>query len=105
MLQSLLADRFKLVLHKDTKPMPSYILTVGGTPKLKAGTAPTRRRQAGAVQVAEDAPRPQLASRSPCCRATASRWRPSRSSSGLRRRLRHDARRRQTGLRGTGTST
>jgi uncharacterized protein (TIGR03435 family) len=41
MLQSLLADRFKLVLHKDTKPVPAYILTVSGTPKLKAGTAPT----------------------------------------------------------------
>jgi uncharacterized protein (TIGR03435 family) len=40
MLQALLADRFKLVLHKDTKPIPSYILTVSGTPKLKAGTAP-----------------------------------------------------------------
>jgi len=41
MLQSLLADRFKLVLHKDTKPVPAFILTVNGTPKLKAGTAPT----------------------------------------------------------------
>jgi uncharacterized protein (TIGR03435 family) len=41
MVQSLLADRFKLVLHKDTKPVPTYILTVSGTPKLKAGTAPT----------------------------------------------------------------
>jgi uncharacterized protein (TIGR03435 family) len=40
MLQSLLADRFKLVLHKDTKPVPSYILTVSGTPRLKPGTAP-----------------------------------------------------------------
>jgi uncharacterized protein (TIGR03435 family) len=41
MLQSLLADRFKLVLHKDTKPVPTYLLAVSGTPKLKAGTAPT----------------------------------------------------------------
>jgi uncharacterized protein (TIGR03435 family) len=41
MLQSLLADRFKLVLHKDTKPVPAYILTVSGTPKMKPGTAPT----------------------------------------------------------------
>lgn len=41
MLQSLLADRFKLVLHKDTKPVPAFILTVSGAPKLKAGTAPT----------------------------------------------------------------
>ena len=28
MLQSLLADRFKLVLHKDTKPLPAYALVV-----------------------------------------------------------------------------
>jgi uncharacterized protein (TIGR03435 family) len=36
MLQALLADRFKLVFHKDTKPMPAYSLTVGkGKPKLK----------------------------------------------------------------------
>ncbi len=41
MLQSLLVDRFKLVLHKDTKPVPAFILTASGTPKLKAGTAPT----------------------------------------------------------------
>ena len=40
MLQSLLADRFKLVLHKDTKPVPAFVLTVSGAPKLKAGTAP-----------------------------------------------------------------
>jgi uncharacterized protein (TIGR03435 family) len=41
MLQALLADRFKLILHKDTKPVPAYILKVSGTPKLKAGAAPT----------------------------------------------------------------
>jgi uncharacterized protein (TIGR03435 family) len=41
MLQSLLADRFKLVLHKDTKPVPAFILTASGTPKMKPGTAPT----------------------------------------------------------------
>jgi uncharacterized protein (TIGR03435 family) len=36
MLQSLLADRFKLVLHKDTKPLPAFALTMGnGKPKLK----------------------------------------------------------------------
>jgi uncharacterized protein (TIGR03435 family) len=36
MLQALLADRFKLVLHKDTKPMPAYALTVGkGKQKMK----------------------------------------------------------------------
>jgi uncharacterized protein (TIGR03435 family) len=36
MLQSLLADRFKLVVHNDTAPMPAYVLSVGkGKPKLK----------------------------------------------------------------------
>lgn len=36
MLQTLLADRFNLVVHKDTKLMPAFALTVGkGKPKLK----------------------------------------------------------------------
>jgi uncharacterized protein (TIGR03435 family) len=37
MLQNLLADRFKLVVHKDSKPMPAYALTVGkdNKPKMK----------------------------------------------------------------------
>jgi uncharacterized protein (TIGR03435 family) len=35
MLQSLLADRFKLVVHKDTRPVPTYALTVGKKPQLK----------------------------------------------------------------------
>ncbi len=37
MLQSLLADRFKLVLHRDSRPLPGFALTVGknGAPKLK----------------------------------------------------------------------
>jgi uncharacterized protein (TIGR03435 family) len=40
MLQSLLADRFKLVLHKETKPLPTYALVAGKKPQLKeaAGT-------------------------------------------------------------------
>src|SRR5580704_13950987 len=29
MLQSLLADRFKLVVHQDTQPLPAYALSVG----------------------------------------------------------------------------
>ncbi|HTS48386.1 MAG TPA: TIGR03435 family protein [Bryobacteraceae bacterium] len=29
MLQALLADRFKLAVHKDTKPLPVYVLSVG----------------------------------------------------------------------------
>jgi uncharacterized protein (TIGR03435 family) len=37
MLQALLADRFKLVVHNDSKPLPAYVLSVGkgGKPKLK----------------------------------------------------------------------
>jgi uncharacterized protein (TIGR03435 family) len=36
MLQALLADRFKLVLHKDTKPIQGFALTAGrGKPKIK----------------------------------------------------------------------
>jgi uncharacterized protein (TIGR03435 family) len=36
LLQSLLAERFKLVVHNDTKPMPVFVLTAGkGKPKLK----------------------------------------------------------------------
>jgi uncharacterized protein (TIGR03435 family) len=35
MLQSLLAERFKLAVHNDTRPMPSYSLTAGKKPSLK----------------------------------------------------------------------
>jgi uncharacterized protein (TIGR03435 family) len=36
MLQELLAERFKLVVHKDTKPMPAFVLSLGKSkPKLK----------------------------------------------------------------------
>jgi uncharacterized protein (TIGR03435 family) len=36
MLQSLLADRFKLVVRKDTQPVATYVLTAGkGKPRLK----------------------------------------------------------------------
>jgi uncharacterized protein (TIGR03435 family) len=36
MLQALLSDRFKLVVHNDTKPMDAFVLTEGsGKPKLK----------------------------------------------------------------------
>jgi uncharacterized protein (TIGR03435 family) len=37
MLQSLLADRFKLVLHNDTKPAPAYVLT-GRSTKLQTSS-------------------------------------------------------------------
>jgi uncharacterized protein (TIGR03435 family) len=35
MLQSLLADRFKLAIHKETKPLPTYALVAGKKPQLK----------------------------------------------------------------------
>ena len=36
MLQALLADRFKLVVRQDSKPMPAFVLSMGkGKPKLK----------------------------------------------------------------------
>jgi uncharacterized protein (TIGR03435 family) len=36
MLQGLLADRFKLAIHNDTRPIPGYVLASGkGKPKLK----------------------------------------------------------------------
>jgi uncharacterized protein (TIGR03435 family) len=37
MLQALLAERFKLVVHNDTRPVPVYVLTVGKKPQLKEG--------------------------------------------------------------------
>jgi uncharacterized protein (TIGR03435 family) len=40
MLQALLADRFKLVVHQDSKPIASYALTAGkGKPKLTEAAA------------------------------------------------------------------
>jgi uncharacterized protein (TIGR03435 family) len=40
MLQSLLADRFKLVVHNDTKPIPRFVLSAGnGKHKLKEADA------------------------------------------------------------------
>ena len=48
MLQALLADRFKLVVHKDTKPMPALALSVGK----KAPAQGSRRPGADRVQAA-----------------------------------------------------
>jgi len=35
MLQTLLAERFKLVIHKETKPLPTFALVAGKKPQLK----------------------------------------------------------------------
>ena len=40
MLQALLADRFKLAIHNDSKPLPTFALTVGKRPQLKESAAP-----------------------------------------------------------------
>jgi uncharacterized protein (TIGR03435 family) len=41
MLQTLLADRFSLQIHRETKPLPVYLLTVAKNgPKLKAAAQP-----------------------------------------------------------------
>ena len=46
MLQDLLADRFKLVIKHDTRPVPRYVLTVGkGGSKLKAASGGDSRCQ------------------------------------------------------------
>src|SRR5580692_4734055 len=39
MLQGLLADRFRLVVHNDTKALPAYALTVGKKLQLKPSDA------------------------------------------------------------------
>ena len=55
MMQALLQDRFKLVTHKDTKPLPTYALIVGKKPLLKeaegseqTGCRPSASAPAGA---------------------------------------------------------
>jgi len=50
MLQSLLADRFNLKVHKETKQLPVYVLTVAKNgPKLKTGAGETIQRKDGSV--------------------------------------------------------
>jgi uncharacterized protein (TIGR03435 family) len=40
MLQALLADRFKLAIHNDTKALPTFALIVGKRPQLKESATP-----------------------------------------------------------------
>jgi uncharacterized protein (TIGR03435 family) len=52
MLQSLLQERFKLVFHKETKPLPSYALIAQQKPQLKAAAGTEEsgcRVESGAV--------------------------------------------------------
>jgi uncharacterized protein (TIGR03435 family) len=54
MLQKLLADRFQLVVHKDTKAMPAYALAVGkGKPKMKEASGSGEAGCQGVVQKPE----------------------------------------------------
>ena len=56
MLQALLAERFKLTLHREKKDHPVYALVVGKNgPKLKAAEAQTADAEAGAPQPKTDA--------------------------------------------------
>jgi uncharacterized protein (TIGR03435 family) len=51
MLQNLLAERFKLVVHKDTRPMPAFALTAGkGKPKMKEVTKEDTKEVSGPGQ-------------------------------------------------------
>jgi len=59
MLQSLLQDRFKLVVHKDTRPLPTYALTVGKKAQLKEADG---KGEPGASR----RPRPVRRPRAPC---------------------------------------
>ena len=40
MLQNLLADRFKLAFHNDTRDLQAYVLTAGKSPKIKQSEGP-----------------------------------------------------------------
>jgi len=68
MLKTLLGDRFKLVVHNDTRPIPAYALTVAkGGAKLKKSTDTS---QAGcAPQPAANAPQDGPALNTYICRA------------------------------------
>jgi uncharacterized protein (TIGR03435 family) len=59
MLQSLLAERFKLVVHTDTKPLSVYALTVGKKPQLKEadGSGDSGCMPQSAAGAAADGPR------------------------------------------------
>jgi uncharacterized protein (TIGR03435 family) len=56
MLQALLADRFQLVVHNDTKPMSAYALTAGKRPLLKQSASDAATAGSGCQSVPADAP-------------------------------------------------
>src|SRR5215469_1546822 len=54
MLQALLAERFQLSLHKDTKPLPTYVLTATKKPLLKDASG----SEASECKIENAAPQP-----------------------------------------------
>jgi uncharacterized protein (TIGR03435 family) len=60
MLQSLLAERFKLVSHPDTRDLSGYALTVAGKHKLKEAAGPGAGCQPQPQQPAPDTVPPQV---------------------------------------------
>ena len=54
MLQTLLEDRFKLVVHKDTRPITGYVLTAGKKPTLRR--AASTEKSGGCAQQASIRP-------------------------------------------------
>jgi uncharacterized protein (TIGR03435 family) len=61
MLQTLLADRFKLVLHRETRELPLYTLT-----QLKGGLKQAPAKEGGCLSIDQDAPPPRPGSGPPC---------------------------------------
>ena len=73
LLQALLAERFKLVVHNDTKPMPVFVLTVGkGKSKLKE--AASGGNSGCDPRTEPPNPQPPAAIRMLSPRATTCRW-------------------------------
>jgi uncharacterized protein (TIGR03435 family) len=63
MLQTLLADRFKLALHRDTRELPLYALTLG-----KNGFKPPAPKEDGCTSTPPDSPLPPPGSLAQCGR-------------------------------------
>ena len=64
MLRPLLADRFKLAVHQDTRPLTAFVMTVNGTHKMKeasAGSAPGCQPQPPPQQAEPGVIPPQMA--------------------------------------------
>src|SRR5258708_1525178 len=77
MLQALLADRFKLVVHNDTKPMPIFARTVGkGKPKLTDAAAASDRACVPRTDPPNPPPPPPFYIIAPCHNMTMAAFAP-----------------------------